>query len=302
MKNKKITLTIGIPASGKSTWKEKFLRENDNYVAVSRDDYRYMLRNRGAVDFKTEKFITELVNDAIVRAVKNKFNVLVDQTNCYAKHLKELVEFCEKLADVDFQIFDISVEKAVERDKNREHSVGEEVIKRMYKNYLNLFQSNFDFSPRKKKPFIAQGIKWKRNGNLPDAVIFDIDGTLAHMQGMRGTFDWHRVGVDSVDEKLRETVKVYDKAGYNIIVVTGRDGVSEEKTKQWFRDNKIPFHRLFTKPKNDFRKDTVTKTEIFNEHIKGKFNVLCAYDDRDQAVAMWRGLGVKCYQVAEGTF
>jgi predicted kinase len=302
MKNKKIILTIAIPAAGKTTWRKKFLRENPNYVCVSRDEYRLMLRNAQTCEFKMEQYITELVEDAIVRAIKNKFNVIVDQTNVNLKWLKPLVEFCEKLADVEFKIFDVGLEECIRRDNNREMKVGEEVIRRMYKNYLELFNSNFDFSPRKKKPYIAQGIKWKRNGNLPDAVIFDIDGTLAHMQGMRGTFDWHRVGVDAVDEKLRETVRVYDKAGYNIIVVTGRDGLSEEKTKQWFRDNKIPFHRLFTKPKNDFRKDSITKTEIFNEHIKGKFNVLCAYDDRDQAVAMWRGLGVKCYQVAEGTF
>jgi len=302
MKNKKIILTVGIPASGKTTWKKKFLRDHQNYVSVSRDDYRSMLFNSPVVDFKGEKYINELVENAIIQAIRMKYNVIVDQTNTIGKYLKEMVEFCEKLADVEFQIFDISVAKAVERDKNRDHTVGEETIKRMYKNYVNLFKSNFDFAPRKKKPFIAQGIKWKRNGNLPDAVIFDIDGTIAHMQGMRGTFDWHRVGVDSVDEKVVETLKTYEKAGYNIIVVTGRDGLSEEKTKQWFRDNKIPFHRLFTKPKNDFRKDSITKTEIFNEHIKGKFNVLCAYDDRDQAVAMWRGLGVKCYQVAEGTF
>ena len=34
MKNKKIILTIGIPASGKTTWREKFLRDNNDYVAI----------------------------------------------------------------------------------------------------------------------------------------------------------------------------------------------------------------------------------------------------------------------------
>jgi histidinol phosphatase-like enzyme len=172
----------------------------------------------------------------------------------------------------------------------------------MYDNYLALFDSNFDFSPRKKKPHIAQGIKWKRNGNLPDAVIFDIDGTLAHMQGKRGTFDWNRVDVDVVDEKVRATLNAYKKSGYKIIVVTGRDGVSKDLTAQWLTDNKIDFDILFTKPENDFRKDTITKTEIFDQHIRGKYNILAAYDDRKQAVNMWRNLGVKCYQVEDGDF
>ena len=184
MKNKKIILTIGIPASGKTTWKKKFLRENQGWISVSRDDYRAMLFNSPVVDFKAEKYINELVENAIIQAIRMKYNVIVDQTNTIAKHLKEMVEFCEKLADVEFKIFDISVEKAIERDKNRDVTVGAETIKRMYKNYCNLFQSNFDFSPRTKKPYIAQGIKWKRNGNLPNAVIFDIDGTLGTLSDL----------------------------------------------------------------------------------------------------------------------
>jgi predicted kinase len=302
MKNKKIILTVGIPASGKGTWREKFLRENSNIVCVSRDEYRFMLRNEPFLDPKGEKFVTEMVEEAIIRAIKNKYNVIVDQTNVNIKYLRLLVEFCQKLADVDFKIFDLPLKVALERDAKRERSVGKVVLERMYKNYLVLFDSNFDFSTRKKLPYIAQGIKWKRDGNKPNAVIFDIDGTIAHMQGKRGSFDWNKVGVDTVDEKVRETLNVYKKAGYKIIMVTGRDGVCADDTEQWLIDNKIDFDYLFTKPENDFRKDTINKTEIYNEFIKGRFNVLCAYDDRDQAVATWRGLGIKCYQVAEGTF
>ena len=302
MKNKKVILTVGIPASGKSTWRDKFLRENKNYVCVSRDDFRFMLRNEPFLEPKGEKFVTEMVEEAIIRAVKNKYNVIVDQTNVNLKYLRLLVEFCEKLGDVEFKIFDIPLKVALERDSKRERSVGKVVLERMYKNYLNLFDSNFDFSTRKKKPYIAQGIKWKRDGNKPNAVIFDIDGTIAHMQGKRGSFDWNRVDVDTVDEKVRETLNVYKKAGYEIIMVTGRDGVCAEDTSLWLMKNKVDFNYVFTKPENDFRKDTINKTEIYNQFIKGRFNVLCAYDDRDQAVATWRGLGIKCYQVAEGTF
>lgn len=302
MKNKKIILTIGIPASGKSTWRRNFLSDNENYVCVSRDDFRYMLRNESFLDSKGEKFISELVEQAIIRAIKNKYNVIVDQTNVNIKNLKPLVEFCEKLADVEFKIFDITKEVALERDSKRERKVGKEVIERMHKNYLDLLNSNFDFSIRKKKPYIAQNIKWKRNGNLSDAVIFDVDGTLAHMQDKRGVFEWNKVHLDTVDERLRETVIAHKIGDYKIIIVTGRDGVSKDGTEQWLKDNKIPFDYLFTKPENDFRKDVVTKTEIYNNHIKDKFNVLCVYDDRTVMCKKWRELGLKCFQVMEGDF
>jgi predicted kinase/histidinol phosphatase-like enzyme len=302
MRKNLIKLLVGIPASGKSTWKKKFLLNNSGWVAVSRDDYRLMLDGSQIMDFKGEKLITELVNNAIALAVKSKYNVLIDQTNVNLKYLNEMVAFCEKLADVEFQIFDITEKVSVERDAARDAKVGAEVIKKMYKNYLNLFNSNFDFSTRKRKAHIATNVKWKRNGNLPNAIIFDIDGTLAHMQGKRGTFDWNRVNLDVVDEKVRETLKAYKKANYKIIVVTGRDGTSKDMTAQWLRDNKIEFDVLHTKPENDFRKDYITKTEIYNSQIKPFYNVLAAYDDRKQAVNMWRGLGIKCYQVEDGDF
>lgn len=277
------------------------MRDNNNYVCVSRDDFRFSFRNEPILDPKGEKFITEMVELAITRAIKNKYNVIVDQTNVNHKYLVSMVEFCEKLADVEFKIFDIPLKVAMERDKARERSVGEEVLKRMYKNYLDLFQLNFDFSTRKKKPYIAEGISFKDNGK-PKAILFDIDGTVSHTQGKRGMFDWDKVGVDVVDEKVRETLNVYKKAGYKIIMVTGRDGLSKDKTAQWLVDNGIEYDELFTKPENDFRKDSITKTEIYNQKIKNNYNVLACYDDRKQAVDMWRGLGIKCYQVADGDF
>ena len=302
MRKNIIKLLVGIPASGKSTWKKKFLLNNRGWVSVCRDEYRLMLDGSQIMDFKGEKLVTELVNNAIALAVKSKYNVLIDQTNVNLKYLNEMVAFCEKIADVEFQIFDITEKVAIERDANRDAKVGAEVIKKMYKNYINLFNSNFDFSTRKRKPHIATNIKWKRDGNKPNAIIFDIDGTLAHAQGKRGMFDWNRVNLDVVDEKVRETLKAYKKAGYTIIVVTGRDGLSKDMTAQWLRDNKIEFDVLHTKPENDFRKDYITKTEIYNSQIKPFYNVLAAYDDRKQAVNMWRGLGIKCYQVEDGDF
>jgi predicted kinase/histidinol phosphatase-like enzyme len=302
MRKNLIKLLVGIPASGKSTWKKKFLLNNSGWVSVCRDEYRLMLDGSQIMDFKGEKLVTELVNNAIALAVKSKYNVLIDQTNVNLKYLNEMVAFCEKIADVEFQIFDITEKVAIERDAARDAKVGADVIKKMYKNYLNLFNSNFDFSTRKRKAHIATNIVWNRDAGLPYAVIFDIDGTLAHMQGRRGTFDWGKVGVDVVDEKVRETLRAYKKAGYTIIVVTGRDGTSKDLTAQWLRDNKIEFDVLHTKPENDFRKDYITKTEIYNSQIKPFYNVLAAYDDRKQAVNMWRGLGIKCYQVEDGDF
>ena len=52
----------------------------------------------------------------------------------------------------------------------------------------------------------------------------------------------------------------------------------------------------------DFRKDAIVKTELFEAHIRGQFEVLFVLDDRDQVVEMWRQMGFACLQVAPGNF
>ena len=54
--------------------------------------------------------------------------------------------------------------------------------------------------------------------------------------------------------------------------------------------------------KDDFRKDSIIKKEIFENEINPKYNVLFVYDDRNQVVKTWRELGVKVFQVEEGNF
>jgi len=304
-KNKKILLLCGIPGSGKTTWKLKFLHENEGWVSVCRDDFKYGLRNVGWLDAKGESFVTELVEQTIIRAIKNKYNVIVDQTNVNLERLNILVSFCEKLADVEFKLFPISFESALERDSNRERKVGKEVMEKMYKNYLNLFNSNFDFSERKKKPYIAENIEYNTNpfSSLSvKTVLFDIDGTISHAQGKRDPYDWSKVDLDVVDEKMRETILAYHYLEFIIIIVTGRDSSAREKTEKWLFNNKIPFDHLFMKAENDYRKSPITKKEIYENNIKNKFNVLCVYEDRYKDTEMWRELGLKCYQVDNGMF
>jgi predicted kinase len=301
-KNKEVKLCIGIPASGKSTWGKEFVTKNiAKWVRICRDDYRYMLKNIGWCDFDVEKMITKLVQDAIVTALNSGFNVLVDQTNVKEKYLNEFINFLEDKADVTFQIFDIDLKTALERDANRDRSVGEDVVKRMYKDYKNLFDSNFDFSTRKKKTRIESASILVRDENLPNAVVVDMDGTLTHMR-KRGPFDWNRVDEDDCDEIVRETVKVYKNSGYEIIILTGRDGTALEKTKEWLEFYDVPYDHIFIRKAGDFRKDSVIKKEIYENELKGKFNILHSIDDRQQVTDMWRSMGIKCYQVEKGNF
>ncbi len=296
--NLKILILVGVPASGKTTQSKDFVRNNADWVRVSRDDFRHMLKNAQVCDPKIEDLISSLVNTVIENSLMKKLNVIVDNTNLKVKYLDSIIEKFKYSADIDFRIFDISLDKAIARDNNREMKVGEDVIRKMYKSYKVLIDT-FSFQPVNKipnRPHIIPNFESK----LPDAVIFDVDGTLALM-GRRGPFDWHKVDVDDPNRIVAEQVAFHKSKGRKILIVSGRDETCRDMTVEWFKFYDIAFDQFFMRPANDFRKDTVIKREIYHNEIEGKYNVLACYDDRLQVlVNTWFDLGVFTFNVNQG--
>jgi predicted kinase len=294
-----VKFLIGVPASGKSTWAKEYVKKNKNWVRFNRDDMRFMLKDMPICEPKMEALISELQENVITTALSKRLNVLIDNTNLKPEYIDAIIKLVQHTAKIEFQIFDISLEKAIERDNNREKKVGEEVIKRMFKDYKKILDS-FDFSTRSKVKYVYSNPT--REEELPDAVICDIDGTLAHMNGKRGPFDWEKVDRDDLDEIVANLIKMHHSSGTKVLMVSGRDGSCRELTEDWLKFYAVPYDKLYMRPVNDFRKDTLIKKEIYEKNIKGKYNVLAVYDDRDQVVKMWRSLGLKVLQVAEGKF
>jgi hypothetical protein len=138
--------------------------------------------------------------------------------------------------------------------------------------------------------------------SLPDAIICDIDGTLAHMNG-RTPYEWDKIDTDIVDVDIRDLIFVLYEAGTTILLVSGRDGCCEDETEEWLIDNDVPHHELWMRDEGDNRKDSIVKRELYEKYIEGKYLIRFVLDDRNQMVDMWRNeLGLKCLQVAEGNF
>lgn len=134
------------------------------------------------------------------------------------------------------------------------------------------------------------------------AIICDIDGTLAHMQN-RSPYDWDKVGDDVVDKTIKEILRTfYSTSEYDIILISGRDDVCKQITERWLDKNYIFYDGLYMRKHNDNRPDEAIKKEIYDKHIKDKYDVEFVLDDRNKVVKMWRGIGLKCLQVAEGDF
>ncbi len=132
----------------------------------------------------------------------------------------------------------------------------------------------------------------------PTAIMVDIDGTLAHMNGRRSPYNWQAVGQDDVDEVVVRLTRYYK----HVIVMSGRDEVCRPETEKWLRKHGIRYDKLVMRPTADNRPDEVVKWELYQLHVEPDFKIEFVLDDRNKVVKMWRDHGLKCLQVAEGDF
>jgi len=67
----KITMTRGLPASGKTTWSKDFVKKHNNWKRVSKDDLREML-DCSVFSRANEKMIIDLRNQIILKSITRK--------------------------------------------------------------------------------------------------------------------------------------------------------------------------------------------------------------------------------------
>jgi predicted kinase len=301
MKNKtKVIILIGPSGAGKSTAAKQFIKENPSYVRVNRDDLRMMLRSEQVMDNKSEEILTDIQNNIIINFLSKGKNVIIDNTNLKEKYIKQLINTCSDYSDnIMFNIFDTTLETCIERNYNREQKVPIDVIKKMFIDFENL-KNNFDFVNYKK--YINKPFEYNKENiyNLPECYLFDIDGTLALMNGKRGPFEWNKVDLDDCNEIVKEQLILLHENNIEIIIMSGRDESCMELTKNWLEMNNIPFDNIFMRSKDDYRKDSVIKTELYEKHIKDRYFVKAVFDDRLQVIDTWYKLGIFTFNVNQG--
>jgi hypothetical protein len=118
----------------------------------------------------------------------------------------------------------------------------------------------------------------------------------------RSPYDYSKVSEDEVDHAIRLLLIQMGRV-CAVILVSGRKSWCKTDTEQWLKDNRVAYDYLFMdRQTDDNRKDTIIKQEMYEQHIKGKYDVLFVLDDRQQVVDFWRSVGLKCLQVAKGDF
>ena len=284
-----LIMTRGLPASGKSTWACQNVRDArpGTVVRINKDLLRTMLHD-GVHRGKSERQVLA-ARDTLIGAFLGKgVSVIVDDTNLNPIHETRLRELANSHG-AQFRVQDfteITFDECVTRDLARVASVGEAVIREMYDTWLKPAPVELPQLPI----------------DAPVAVLVDIDGTVALMNGRR-PFDWEKVGEDLPNPTIIKMVQLFAHTGHQIIFMSGRDAVCREKTQKWLEDHVSVDFELYMRPRGDNRKDSIVKRELFDAHVASRYRVLAVLDDRDQVVRMWRDdLGLTCLQVAPGSF
>lgn len=288
---KKVIIMRGLPGSGKSTYAKQLVEENPNsYKRINRDDLRMMFDN-GYNSNGNEKFIKQVRDMLVVKALEAGKHVIVDDTNLSETNIlriRQLVEeFNKKYNDtvtVEIKVMETTLAECIERDKEREKKVGEKVIRQMNRQF-----------------FIGTNRYAEQNPNLPKAIICDLDGTLALLN--RDPHNAAKCEEDALNVPVFEVITKYAQDGYQIILLSGREDTFKPQTSNWLAMHKVEYHQLLMRKAKDNRKDSIVKREIFDEHVKDKYYISFVMDDRNQVVDMWRDeLLLPCFQVYYGDF
>lgn len=313
---KKAILTVGPSCVGKSSFVDEIITDSSihfyvepyqgllykelgfdkdtaSWVNIERDHIRFSLFTEGVRDWTKYKFNKKNENEVskeyqvvLERAIKMEANLLLTDTWLNAKYRNEMIK---KLEDNGYGVtlkddWGITLEELWKRNAQRYGGIDPHILYQQWKQYCDY-----------------KGIKqYVKDPSKKKAVVFDVDGTLMDMTGIRKPYEWDKVGLDKPIQVIVDMMIAYDMMGYQIIVVSGRDGCCVDATKESII-KAVGFDHfwLFQRNAGDMRKDTIVKEEIFWKHIADNWQVEAWVDDRPCVCRHMRMLGLKVIQVAD---
>lgn len=309
-----LIVTRGVPGSGKSTWTHLQMHlapaYGDTLVEVNRDATRKRLFGSDGADYydcdkeslnKKERLVTEACHAEITAALKAGFDVVCSDTNLPVKRCRELRALATAVgAETRFEDFsDVPVETCLERNAARtdKDPVPGTVILEMHRRFIGkrgLAPVPDEDETPKFKPYV-------RDTSKPKAILVDTDGTVACHTPHRSPYDTSKYDQDT---PIQDVVTLVQMVSWDhAITVIGLSGRSEEfrdVTQDWWEAN-VGFcpDEFYMRADGDDRKDYIIKSELFDQHIADRYNVIGVIDDRPSVCRMWREKGVTTFQVGD---
>ncbi len=285
-KKLKVLMLKGLPASGKSHYAKEL--EAQGWARTNKDDIRKEMFPD--YTFKDEKEVVKEEDLQVIFALDAGQNVVVDNTHFNPVHQKRLEKIAaDNNADFEVLFIDTPLETCIKRNRKRPNSVPMEVILDMHRKYIAPYRDE----------------KQEYDDKLEEAIIVDVDGTLAHITN-RDPYDASRAMEDTLDDAVSNIVNMAYGHGYRVIVLTGRSSEHYKVTQEWLEANGVNYDELYSRDaerdvndKGEALADTIVKRRLFDTHIKNRFNVKYVIDDRPSVCRMWRALGLKTLQVGD---
>ena len=137
---------------------------------------------------------------------------------------------------------------------------------------------------------------------MKDAVIFDMDGTLANVSSIRHYLrkwdeskgrsikDFNAFHAESVNVPphfhVVNAAQVAHMLGHAVLVVTARRHMWRNHTAWWLAMHDVPSDMLMMRNDNDNRQDYEVKRDMLAT-IRKAYNVIHAWDDNPSIVRLW---------------
>lgn len=292
----KFIMFRGLPASGKSTRAQE-VANIINASIVERDLIREKLGVIGDNwSPQKEKLVTEHQKNIIISLMQRKEKIISSDTNYNLKCEAMYKNLCKQYG-YDFTIIDMMYEttvlECIRRDSQRtgHKRVGESVIREMADRY-GIVDKLPDYDTSK-----------------PDTIIVDIDGTVAKMVN-RTPYDYSKVLDDAPRTHVIKVVRAlyfHELKTRNVSVtfMSGRPDSCYKDTEDWIQvqviQNNIIENRLLMRREGDMRSDSIVKGELFDNHIRDKYNVIAVFDDRPKLIKnLWLPMGAPIFNVGTG--
>lgn len=309
-----LTITRGLPGSGKSTWaRAEAARSNGNVVRVNRDDIRMeVLGSYWTGKSEDEDAVTVVQQGRIRAALSQGKDVIIDDTCLNPRVVSSwrgIAEEFEGKVQFAAKDFPVSPEECIRRDKARmasgERGTGPDVINQMVSKFLRK-DGTIPRLPRSVTRHIPAP---PAPEDRPNAVIFDVDGTLCDVRSVRhhvrptvgNKRNFHAFHMDSLycppNQEVADMMKDVQAAGLKAIVVTAREQKYEGVTEKWMNAVGIKYDDFFMRPLGDHRPDYEVKKEILAKLSK-HYNVVHAVDDNPQVLKLWKEEGISTTIVA----
>jgi 3-deoxy-D-manno-octulosonate 8-phosphate phosphatase KdsC-like HAD superfamily phosphatase len=149
---------------------------------------------------------------------------------------------------------------------------------------------------------------WARLGSpdlrkKSDAVIFDVDGTLADVSKLRREWlysadykmdfqGFHAASLDApVIPWVREAASQAHAQGIAVVIITGRASRWRHHTAWWLALNNVPSDALLMRANNDNRHDNLVKTKMLNQ-IQLSWRPIWVFDDNPSTISVWKNADI----------